>query len=87
TLTEGRGISHELGTRHRAAIGVSETTDAVVLIVSEETGIISMARGGKLTRHLDSKSMRDVLGELYRQHHARPWKGLLHRSKAKEGEQ
>lgn len=69
TLTEGTGISHELGTRHRAAIGISETTDAVVLIVSEETGIISMARGGKLTRHLDAKSLRDVLGGMYQPPH------------------
>ena len=87
TLTEGRGISHELGTRHRAAIGVSETTDALVLIVSEETGIISMARGGKLTRHLDSKSLQEILGEMYQQNHTHLWSGLLHRSKAKEGAQ
>ena len=87
TLTEGRGISHELGTRHRAAIGVSETTDALVLIVSEETGIISMARGGKLTRHLDSKSLQEILGEMYQQPHTHLWSGLLHRSKAKEGAQ
>ena len=65
TLTEGAGISHELGTRHRAAIGISETTDAVVLIVSEETGIISVARSGKLTRHLDTKALRELLGEMY----------------------
>ena len=69
TLTEGRGISRELGTRHRAAIGVSETTDAIVLIVSEETGIISMARGGKLTRHLDTKSLREILEGMYAQNH------------------
>lgn len=87
TLTEGRGISHELGTRHRAAIGVSETTDALVLIVSEETGIISMARGGKLTRHLDSKSLQEILGEMYQQNHTHLWSGLLHRSKVKEGAQ
>ena len=87
TLTEGRGISHELGTRHRAAIGVSETTDAVVLIVSEETGIISMARGGRLTRHLDSKSLQDILGEMYRQNHTHLWSGLLHRGREKEGAQ
>ena len=87
TLTEGRGISHELGTRHRAAIGVSETTDALVLIVSEETGIISMARGGKLTRHLDSKSLQEILGEMYQQPHTHLWSGLLHRSKVKEGAQ
>lgn len=67
TLTEGRGISRELGTRHRAAIGVSETTDAIVLIVSEETGIISMARGGRLTRHLDAASLREVLEGMYSQ--------------------
>ena len=73
TLTEGAGISHELGTRHRAAIGISETTDAVVLIVSEETGIISIARAGKLTRHLDVKSLREVLGEMYQP----PRAGLL----------
>ena len=85
TLTEGRGISHELGTRHRAAIGISETTDALVLIVSEETGIISMARGGKLTRHLDSKSLQEILGEMYQQPHTHLWSGLLHRSKVKEG--
>lgn len=86
TLTEGRGISHELGTRHRAAIGVSETTDAIVLIVSEETGIISMAKGGRLTRHLDAKSLREVLGGMYEQNHGRLLEGLLHRSR-KEGAQ
>ncbi|MBQ8555284.1 MAG: diadenylate cyclase CdaA [Clostridia bacterium] len=65
SLTEASGISHDLGTRHRAALGVSETTDAVVLIVSEETGIISVARGGKLNRHLDAKSLRTVLEGIY----------------------
>lgn len=65
TLTEASGISHDLGTRHRAALGVSETTDAIALIVSEETGIISVARGGKLTRHLDAKALRTMLEEMY----------------------
>ena len=65
TLTEGRGISHELGTRHRAAIGISETTDALVLIVSEETGIISYARGGKLTRYVDENALRTLLSEIF----------------------
>ncbi len=73
TLSEGKGISRELGTRHRAAIGVSETTDAVALIVSEETGIISMAKGGKLTRHLDAAGLQQVLGTIYHQPHARLW--------------
>ena len=63
-LTDDNTISRELGTRHRAAIGITETTDAVSLIVSEETGIISMAREGKLTRHLDAKSLTILLTEL-----------------------
>ncbi len=64
-LSDDRSISRELGTRHRAAIGTSETTDAVTLIVSEETGIISMARDGRLTRHLDQKSLSALLTELF----------------------
>jgi diadenylate cyclase len=64
-LSDDNSISRELGTRHRAAIGISEATDAVVLIVSEETGIISVARGGRLTRHLDAKSLTAILTELF----------------------
>lgn len=64
-LSDNRAISRELGTRHRAAIGISETTDAITLIVSEETGIISMAREGKLTRYLDAKSLTTLLKEFY----------------------
>lgn len=64
-LTENNALSRELGTRHRAAIGVSENTDAVVLIVSEETGIISTARDGRLTRYLDKKSLTALLTELF----------------------
>ncbi len=63
-LSDDRTISRELGTRHRAAIGTSETTDAVTLIVSEETGIISMAREGRLSRHLDAKQLTTLLTEL-----------------------
>ena len=85
TLTEASGISHDLGTRHRAAIGVSETTDAIVLIASEETGIISMAKGGKLTRHLDAKSLRTILEGIYvRKPHQRLL-SMLVRRKGKEG--
>ena len=64
-LSDDYSISRELGTRHRAAIGITEATDAVSLIVSEETGIISMAREGKLTRYLDTKSLNILLTELF----------------------
>ena len=64
-LSEDPSISRDLGTRHRAAIGITETTDAVSLIVSEETGIISMAREGRLTRHLDARSLSILLTELF----------------------
>lgn len=64
-LSDDYTISRELGTRHRAAIGITESTDAVSLIVSEETGIISMARDGKLTRYLDTQSLTILLTELF----------------------
>ena len=63
-LSEDSSISRELGTRHRAAIGISESTDATVLIVSEETGTISMAHDGHLTRYLDAKTLSGILTEL-----------------------
>ena len=63
-LSENSSISRELGTRHRAALGISETTDATVLIVSEETGTISMAHDGRLTRYLDAKALYGILAEL-----------------------
>ncbi len=54
-------ISKALGTRHRAAIGLTEETDAVVVVVSEETGIVSVAVGGQLKRELDKESLKDFL--------------------------
>ncbi len=68
-LSDSNFISKELGTRHRAALGLVESTDAFVLIVSEETGTISMARGGKLHRHLDSRTLEKFLRkELIKEH-------------------
>jgi len=64
-LSDDPTISKELGTRHRAAIGITETTDAISLIVSEETGIISMAREGKLTRYIDNKALTQILTEIF----------------------
>lgn len=63
-LSSNPDIARELGTRHRAAIGVTEETDAVAIIVSEETGIISIAVDGEITRHFDSQSLQDKLEEL-----------------------
>ncbi len=65
-LSENSSLSKELGTRHRAGLGITETTDAVVVIVSEETGAISVAREGKLSRFLDTDTLRGLLQELYR---------------------
>lgn len=63
-LTQNTRLNAALGTRHRAAIGISEESDAVVVVVSEETGIISVAVGGKLIRELDRKELYDKLTEL-----------------------
>lgn len=60
-LTQNRNISSDLGTRHRAGIGMSEATDAVVVIVSEETGTISVAVSGMLKRHLAPKTLEKLL--------------------------
>jgi len=86
TLAEGMGISRELGTRHRAAIGITEATDAVTLIVSEETGIISVARAGHLTRHLDRTLLEQALIKMYHQREEGLWSLLFSRSKRKKGD-
>ena len=79
-LSEDYSISRELGTRHRAAIGMTEATDAVTLIVSEETGIISMAREGRLTRYLDAKSLTILLSELFAPDSLTPtWLSMIRR--------
>ena len=64
-LTENPNLSKELGTRHRAALGLTEHSDAVAIIVSEETGVVSLAVGGKLTRYLDEKTLKQMLLELF----------------------
>ena len=62
-LTDNMYVSSELGTRHRAALGMSEVSDALVLVVSEETGRISAAKNGKLIKSLDEASLRKLLRE------------------------
>ncbi len=64
-LTQNKNIAKELGTRHRAGIGITENSDALVIIVSEETGIISMASDGQLSRFLDSKTVEKTLLQMY----------------------
>ena len=60
-LSANQNLSRDLGTRHRAAVGMSEVSDAVIVIVSEETGSISVAIGGMLKRHLSPETLRKIL--------------------------
>ena len=64
-LAEASGVSRELGTRHRAAVGISENTDAAVVVVSEETGIVSMARDGSLKRPFSTDELKAFLNDYY----------------------
>jgi diadenylate cyclase len=63
-LTQNAELSKEFGTRHRAALGISEETDAVAVVVSEETGVISLAFDGQMTTDLDAKTLRNTLYKL-----------------------
>jgi len=65
-LTHEPGVSKILGMRHRAAIGITEVSDAWAIVVSEETGDISLARNGKLERKIDLKELHSEITELYR---------------------
>lgn len=60
-LSDSSRLSADLGTRHRAGVGMSEVSDAVVVIVSEETGTISVAVGGMLKRHLAPQTLERLL--------------------------
>ena len=68
-LTQNANIPKELGTRHRAGIGITEISNVIALIVSEETGIITIAQRGKISRYADYDLLRKTLGDYY-------WKDL-----------
>ncbi len=65
-LAEATSVSRELGTRHRAAVGITENTDAAVVVVSEQTGIVSLAADGTLKRPLTIDELKAFLNSLYR---------------------
>lgn len=70
-LSENPNLSKELGTRHRAALGLTEQSDAIAVIVSEETGVMSVAEEGRLTRYLDENTLKEILNKRLqtKQHH------------------
>lgn len=63
-LSENTALSKDLGTRHRAAIGMSEVCDATIIVVSEETGQVSVAQGGQLKRNLTDEQLLEILREM-----------------------
>ena len=85
-LSDNMGISKALGTRHRAGLGISEVSDSITIIASEETGHVSLAIGGQLTRNISKEQLREVLEKLQDKtsetKRFRLWKG---KSKKDEG--
>ncbi len=67
-----RSPERQMGLRHRAALGISEVTDAVAVVVSEETGYISVVHGGRMIRRLDGERLENILRAFYRPMEARP---------------
>lgn len=87
-LSSGRNLTdRKLGTRHRAGLGISEVSDALCVIISEETGRISVANRGRMIRRLDANRLRTILSAFYtngtKPEEARPWPwtGLLNRAR------
>ena len=81
-LSDNLELSKDLGTRHRASIGVSEVSDSLTIVVSEETGVVSVAAEGRLTRHVDAEAMTELLRRVSRKSsdssRRRWWRGKKH---------
>jgi diadenylate cyclase len=80
-LSTNDGGERQLGTRHRAALGVTEASDAIAVVVSEETGIVSIAHNGRIIRRLDEKRLEKILTALYRAEFEASLPGWLERLK------
>lgn len=89
-LSENMTLSKELGTRHRAGVGMSEETDALVIIVSEETGKISVAYKGNLERNLSGEELENKLTIIQNKEvddkHKKPWRGMVSKNGKKADE-
>ena len=83
-LSDNLDLSKDLGTRHRAGVGVSEVTDSLTLIVSEETGGISIAYEGELMRHLDAETLKEKMRQIMNMNGEEDAKGR-HRHKGSKG--
>lgn len=89
-LTDSMDIGKELGTRHRAAVGISEVSDSITIIVSEETGAVSLAKDGKLYRNLTRETLQEKLNPLKAGVTAnttdvfKKWKGLLRNERSEK---
>lgn len=70
-LSQELSLPQELGTRHRAGIGITENIDVVSIIVSEESGIISIAQKGKIKRYIDNETLKHTLSEYYKNYYAK----------------
>ena len=83
-LSDNRSLSKELGTRHRAGVGISEVTDALVIIVSEETGKVSVAQNGELFRCLDVIELRRKLEKVQDKKEGKPKKNAIKKGEEKK---
>jgi diadenylate cyclase len=83
-LSDNKQVGQELGTRHRAALGISEVSDSITFIISEETGVISVAQDGTLIRYLDSKAIKDILEDIYMIKQSGRSKGLRIKRKGRD---